>query len=73
MINSYEKIKSRKKLLDKENKKTTAQRRKKKLHLVKPLTSSASAEDPECLKTLLVRVLPLPLPLASFPIIMWSS
>ena len=73
MINSYEKIKSRKKLLDKENKKTTAQRRKKKLHLVKPLTSLASAEDPECLKTLLVRVLPLPLPLASFPIIMWSS
>ena len=38
-----------------------------------PTTSSASAEDPERSKTPLARVLPLPLPLASLPIITWSS
>ena len=38
-----------------------------------PTTSSASAEDPKRSKTLLARVLPLPLPLASLPIITGSS
>ena len=36
-------------------------------------TSSASAEDPERSKTLLARILPLPLPLASLAIITWST
>ena len=38
-----------------------------------PTTSSAAGEDPERSKTLLARVLPLPLPLASLPIIRRSS
>ena len=69
MITAMKKSKAEKSPWVKKTKKT-AQRRKKKLHFVKPLTCSATAEDPECLKFLLVWVMPLPLPLASLPIIM---
>ena len=62
--------------MGKENKKITAQRRKKMSRKENfavsdkgswsgqtPSASSASAEDPERSKTLFARVLPLPLPL----------
>ena len=64
--------------------KKRAQRQKEKLHFVKQRKKNLAesdkgswfgetAEDPERSKTLLVQVLSLPLPLASFPIITWSS
>ena len=87
--NSYGKIKSRKKSLGKENettgpkkkekapfcqaKKKTLPKATKALGLsVDSLTSCSSAEHFPPL-TLLARVLPLPLPLASLPNITWSS
>ena len=64
--------------------KKRAQRQKEKLYFVKQrkkhLAESdkgsrfgETAEDPESSKTLLAQVLPLPLPLASLPIITWTS